>query len=171
MTRRARPGTGQNAAPPGDDALLGAALARSPSDEPVCRASENPIIAQFWNPVTAAGRAALDAVNRQAQIIAYIGDCNMVMLATLAVSLLTVFSKPLHERATDHIKPSHERGHGPRARGGIVTSREAWRSVSRVTSTLADRAAPSAASTRPALDEPKLDQLLAEPIVQQLMAS
>jgi hypothetical protein len=72
-------------------------------------ASENPMIAQFWNPVTAAGRAALDAVNRQAQIIACIGDCNLVMLATLAVSLLTVLNKPLHERRTDHIKPSHER--------------------------------------------------------------
>jgi hypothetical protein len=68
------------------------------------------MIERFWNPVTAAGRAALDAINRQAQIIAYIGDCNLVMLATLAVTLLTVFNKPLHERRADHIKPPHERG-------------------------------------------------------------
>jgi hypothetical protein len=32
-------------------------------------------IAQFWNPATDAGRAALDAmITRQAQIIAYIGE-------------------------------------------------------------------------------------------------
>jgi hypothetical protein len=67
------------------------------------------MIEQFWNPVTAAGRAALDAVNRQAQIIAYIGDCNLVMLATLAVSLLTLFNKPPYARGTDHVKPPHER--------------------------------------------------------------
>jgi hypothetical protein len=109
MTGRARPGTGRNASPPGDDAPLGAS-ARSSSDDPAYRASENLIIEQFWNPLTAAGRAALDVVNRQAQIIAYIGDCNLVMLATLAVALLTVFNKPLHERGTDHIEPSHERG-------------------------------------------------------------
>ena len=30
----------------------------------VNRAFEDPAIAQFWNPVTAAGRAALDAVSR-----------------------------------------------------------------------------------------------------------
>jgi hypothetical protein len=94
--------TGRNAAPPGDDAPLGSASARLSSDEPAYRTSENPMIARFWNPVTAAGRTALDAVNRQAQIIAYIGDCNLVMLATLAVSLMTIFNKPLHERATDH---------------------------------------------------------------------
>jgi hypothetical protein len=33
------------------------------------------MITQFWNPATAAGRAALDAVvTRQAQIIAYIAS-------------------------------------------------------------------------------------------------
>jgi DHA2 family multidrug resistance protein len=41
----------------------------------VNRGFENPAIAHFWNPLTAAGRAALDAViTQQAQIIAYIDD-------------------------------------------------------------------------------------------------
>ena len=54
------------------------------------------MIAQFWNPVTAAGRAALDAiVTQQAQIIAYIDDYKLLMIATLAaIPLLIVFKKP-----------------------------------------------------------------------------
>jgi DHA2 family multidrug resistance protein len=54
------------------------------------------MIAQFWNPVSAAGRAALDAVvTVQAQIIAYIDDYKLLMVATLAViPLLIVFKKP-----------------------------------------------------------------------------
>jgi DHA2 family multidrug resistance protein len=46
--------------------------------------------------VTAAGRAALDAiVAQQAQIIAYIDDYKLLMIATLAaVLLLVVFKKP-----------------------------------------------------------------------------
>jgi DHA2 family multidrug resistance protein len=61
----------------------------------VNRAFEPPNIAQFLNPVTAAGRAALDAVvTRQAQIIAYIDDYKLLMIATLAVvPLLIVFKK------------------------------------------------------------------------------
>ena len=53
------------------------------------------MIAQFWNPLTAAGRAALDAVvTQQAQIIAYIDDYKLLMIATLAViPLLIVFKK------------------------------------------------------------------------------
>jgi len=47
----------------------------------------------------------------------------------------------------------------------------ARRGVGRDTSTLDGHATPGAASTRPAFDEPTLDQLLAEPIVQQLMRS
>jgi hypothetical protein len=62
----------------------------------------------FENPVTAAGRAALDAVSRLAQIIASLGDCSLLTLA--AVSLLTIFHKAPHGRGTDHVKPSHERG-------------------------------------------------------------
>ena len=61
----------------------------------VNRAFESPAIAQFWNPLTAAGRAALDAViTQQAQIIAYIDDYKLLMIATLAVMpLLVVFKK------------------------------------------------------------------------------
>jgi DHA2 family multidrug resistance protein len=61
----------------------------------VNRALDNPSIAQFWNPLTAAGRAALDAmITQQAQIIAYIDDYKLLMIATLAVvPLLVVFQK------------------------------------------------------------------------------
>ena len=62
----------------------------------VNRGFEGPMIAQFWNPATAAGRAALDAVvTRQAQIIAYIDDYKLLLIATLTViPLLLVFKKP-----------------------------------------------------------------------------
>jgi DHA2 family multidrug resistance protein len=61
----------------------------------VNRAFEQPTVALFLDPVTAAGRAALDAVlTRQAQIIAYIDDYKLLMIATLAVlPLLIVFNK------------------------------------------------------------------------------
>jgi DHA2 family multidrug resistance protein len=60
---------------------------------PVNRMFEQPAVAQFWNPFTAAGRAALDAmITQQAQIIAYIDDYKLLMIATLAVlPLLIVF--------------------------------------------------------------------------------
>jgi DHA2 family multidrug resistance protein len=59
------------------------------------RAFEQPTIAQFLNPVTPAGRAALDAmITQQAQIIAYIDDYKLLMIATLAVvPLLVIFRK------------------------------------------------------------------------------
>jgi MFS transporter, DHA2 family, multidrug resistance protein len=59
------------------------------------RSFENPTVAQFWDPVSAAGRAALDAViTRQAQIIAYIDDYKLLMIAMLAViPLLIIFKK------------------------------------------------------------------------------
>ncbi len=59
----------------------------------VNRALDNPNVAHFWSPFTAAGRAALDAViTQQAQIIAYIDDYKLLMIATLAVlPLLMVF--------------------------------------------------------------------------------
>jgi MFS transporter, DHA2 family, multidrug resistance protein len=62
----------------------------------VNRVFEDPMIARFWDPITAAGRATLDAVvTRQAQIIAYIDDYKLLMIATLAVvPLLIVFRKP-----------------------------------------------------------------------------
>jgi DHA2 family multidrug resistance protein len=69
----------------------------------VNRAFEQPLVAQFLNPVNAAGRAALDAVvTRQAQIIAYIDDYKLLMIATLAVvPLLVVFTKSA-DRSGDH---------------------------------------------------------------------
>src|SRR5205807_7686950 len=69
----------------------------------VNRALESPAVTQFWNPLTAAGRAALDAmITQQAQIIAYIDDYKLLMIATLAViPLLLVFSKPSSPSATD----------------------------------------------------------------------
>ena len=68
----------------------------------------------FENPVTVAGHAARDAVSRLAQIVASLGDCSLLTLATLAaVSLLTALHKAPHGRGTDHAQPSHERGTGP----------------------------------------------------------
>jgi len=65
----------------------------------VNRMFEAPMIRQFWNPLTAAGRAALDAVvTRQAQIIAYVDDYKLLMIATLAViPLLIVFERQASE--------------------------------------------------------------------------
>src|ERR1700720_985605 len=70
----------------------------------VNRMFEDPMIARFWNPLTAAGRAALDAVvTRQAQIIAYIDDYKLLMIATLAViPLLIVFKKPAGGSGADN---------------------------------------------------------------------
>jgi len=60
----------------------------------VNRAFEQPAIAHFWNPFTAAGRAALDAViTQQAQIISYIDDYKLLMIATIVVMpLLFMFT-------------------------------------------------------------------------------
>ena len=70
----------------------------------VNRMFEEPMIARFWSPVSAAGRAALDAVvTRQAQIIAYIDDYKLLMIATLAVvPLLIVFKKASGGHEPDH---------------------------------------------------------------------
>jgi DHA2 family multidrug resistance protein len=70
----------------------------------VNRVFEDPMIAQLWNPVSAAGRAALDAViTQQAQIIAYIDDYKLLMIATLvAIPLLIVFRKPPGGGGVDH---------------------------------------------------------------------
>src|SRR6266481_6015374 len=59
----------------------------------VNRVFESPAIAQFWNPATDAGRAALDAmITLQAQIIAYIDDFKLMMIVTLAaIPLLIAF--------------------------------------------------------------------------------
>jgi hypothetical protein len=55
----------------------------------------DPSIAQFLSPITAAGRAALDAlVTQQAQVIAYIDDYKLLLIATLALfGLLVIFKK------------------------------------------------------------------------------
>ncbi|HVH79484.1 MAG TPA: DHA2 family efflux MFS transporter permease subunit [Stellaceae bacterium] len=71
----------------------------------VNRAFAEPSIAQFWNPLTAAGRAALDAmITQQAQIIAYIDDYKLLMMATLAViPLLIVFKQAAAGRGSSHV--------------------------------------------------------------------
>jgi MFS transporter, DHA2 family, multidrug resistance protein len=76
-----------------------------PSVNAVNRGFENPLIAQAWNPLTAAGRAALDAViTRQAQIIAYIDDYKLLMIAALAViPLLVVFKRPPARRGAEPV--------------------------------------------------------------------
>jgi MFS transporter, DHA2 family, multidrug resistance protein len=76
-----------------------------PSVNAVNRGFENPLIAQAWNPLTAAGRAALDAVvTRQAEIIAYIDDYKLLMIAALAViPLLVVFKRPSAPRAAEPV--------------------------------------------------------------------
>jgi DHA2 family multidrug resistance protein len=67
----------------------------------VNRALENPNVAHFWSPYTAAGRAALDAViTQQAQIIAYIDDYKLLMIATLAVMPLLIVFRSSGPRAT-----------------------------------------------------------------------
>jgi MFS transporter, DHA2 family, multidrug resistance protein len=61
----------------------------------VNRAFQDPSVAQFVSPLTAAGRAALDAlVTQQAQIIAYIDDYKALLIATLALfALLFIFKR------------------------------------------------------------------------------
>jgi MFS transporter, DHA2 family, multidrug resistance protein len=69
----------------------------------VNRGFQLPAISQFLNPMTEAGRAALDAViTRQAQIIAYIDDYKLLMIATLAMlPLLMVFTR-IADRGGEH---------------------------------------------------------------------
>jgi DHA2 family multidrug resistance protein len=74
----------------------------------VNRIFENPAIAQFWNPVTPAGRASLDAmVTQQAQIIAYIDDFKLLMIATLAVIPLLIVFKPTSHGGEKHTLVAH----------------------------------------------------------------
>jgi DHA2 family multidrug resistance protein len=69
----------------------------------VNRTFEDLAISQFWDPISAAGRTALDAmITRQAQIIAYMDDYKLLMIATLAaIPLLIIFQKPPRTVATD----------------------------------------------------------------------
>jgi DHA2 family multidrug resistance protein len=78
-----------------------AEIARSVTS--VNRAFEDLTITQFWDPVSAAGRTALDAVvTQQAQIIAYMDDYKLLMIATLAaIPLLVIFKKPPRSAAAD----------------------------------------------------------------------
>ena len=75
----------------------------TPSITSVNRGFEDLAIARFWDPVSAAGRAALDAmVTQQAQIIAYMDDYKLLMIATLAaIPLLVIFKKPPPSAADD----------------------------------------------------------------------
>jgi DHA2 family multidrug resistance protein len=78
-----------------------AEIARSVTS--VNRGFEDLAIARFWDPVSAAGRAALDAmITQQAQIIAYMDDYKLLMIATLAaIPLLIIFKKPPPSAADD----------------------------------------------------------------------
>ena len=69
----------------------------------VNRIFADPTIARFWNPFTAAGRAALDAmITQQAQVIAYIDDYKLLMIATLLViPLLIVFKRASDKSGED----------------------------------------------------------------------
>jgi MFS transporter, DHA2 family, multidrug resistance protein len=70
---------------------------------PVNRGFEMPAISQLLNPLTAAGRAALDAViTQQAQIIAYIDDYKLLMIATLAMLPLLVVFRKATDKGGDH---------------------------------------------------------------------
>ena len=64
----------------------------------------DPVARQLVSPLTAAGRAALDGlVTQQAQIIAYIDDYKLLMIATLAaIPLLFIFRKPTDGGGIDH---------------------------------------------------------------------
>ena len=61
----------------------------------VNRAFDNANVTQFLSPYTAAGRAALDAlVTQQAQIVAFIDDYKLLLIATIALfALLLIFKK------------------------------------------------------------------------------
>jgi DHA2 family multidrug resistance protein len=70
----------------------------------VNRGFENPGVAHFWDPLTATGRAALDAIiTGQAQIIAYIDDYKLLMIATLAVFPLLLVFRRASAAGKDHV--------------------------------------------------------------------
>ena len=68
------------------------------------RAFDNPTIAHFWNPLTASGRAALDAqITNQATIIAYIDDFKfMMILALAAMPLVLLLKRAARPAEIDH---------------------------------------------------------------------
>jgi DHA2 family multidrug resistance protein len=70
----------------------------------VNRAFDHPAVTQFWSPFTAAGRATLDAmITVQAQIIAYIDDYKLLMIATLAVLPLLLAFKTTRPKEGEHV--------------------------------------------------------------------
>jgi MFS transporter, DHA2 family, multidrug resistance protein len=72
----------------------------------VNRAFEDPGIAQFMSPFTPAGRAALDAlVTQQAQIVAYIDDYKLLLIAC-------PISAARHLQKDERTGRSHDRGRG-----------------------------------------------------------
>jgi MFS transporter, DHA2 family, multidrug resistance protein len=74
----------------------------------VNRMFETAPVADFWNPVTMAGRAALDAmITSQAQIIAYIDDYKLLLIATLAVVPLLLVFHPAHKNAAQPAEGIH----------------------------------------------------------------
>ena len=96
------------------------------TSRPLTESSLDPNIAQFWNPLTAAGRAALDAmITQQAQIIAYIDDYKLLMIATIVViPLLVVFKRESGGRRGSHGSDGiNDRGSMARHRNreGVVT--------------------------------------------------
>jgi DHA2 family multidrug resistance protein len=61
---------------------------------PFNRVFDNPVVEQYLNPLTSAGRAALDStITLQATIIAYMDDFKLLMLLSLAVMPLVVLLK------------------------------------------------------------------------------
>jgi MFS transporter, DHA2 family, multidrug resistance protein len=69
----------------------------------VNRAFDNSTVTQFWNPLTTAGRAALDAmITQQAQIISYIDDYKLLMIAMLSVFPLLIVFKKTSRSDADH---------------------------------------------------------------------
>jgi hypothetical protein len=73
------------------------------------RSFENPTIAQFWNPGTAAGRAALDAaITQQAQTIA--DDYKLLMTTTIAVVPLLIASSLSRNRRAAKARIIHVTG-------------------------------------------------------------
>ena len=70
----------------------------------VNRAFDHPAVTQYWSPFTAAGRATLDAmITTQAQIIAYIDDYKLLMIATLAVVPLLMAFKATRPKQGEHV--------------------------------------------------------------------
>jgi MFS transporter, DHA2 family, multidrug resistance protein len=74
----------------------------------VNRMFETPAVSHVWNPMSLAGRAALDAmITRQAQIIAYIDDYKLLMIATLAVVPLLLVFRPARTVAAKPADGAH----------------------------------------------------------------